>query len=73
MKKKILIFYSGSKSNSSINNFIFDQVNKKFNHEIINLSSILTEEMFEDEIHLNKLGHKNIARFISEKIIEKLK
>ena len=29
--------------------------------------------MFEDEIHLNKLGHKNIARFISEKIIEKLK
>ena len=66
--KKVLIFYSNSKSNNSKNDLIFEKINNQINHEIINLSNILTEEMFEDETHYNKLGHKTIALFISKKL-----
>ena len=69
-KKKVLIFFSNSKSNTSINNLILKKINNQIDHEIINFSNILTEEMFEDETHYNKMGHKTIALFISKKIIE---
>lgn len=69
-KKKVLIFFSNSKSNTSINDLILKKINNQIDHEIINFSNILTEEMFEDETHYNKMGHKTIALFISKKIIE---
>lgn len=71
--KKVLIFSTNSKSNNPTNNLIIKKINDHLNYEIIDLSDILTEKMFEDETHFNKLGHKNIANFISKKIIEKLK
>ena len=69
-KKKVLIFFSNSKSNNFINDLILKKINNQISHEIIDLSNILTNEMFEDETHYNKMGHKTIALFISKKIIE---
>ena len=68
--KKVLIFYSNTKSNISLNKSILKKINNKINFEIIDLSHILTEEMYEDGTHYNKLGHKSVANFISKKIDE---
>ena len=69
-EKNVLIFFSNSKSNNQLNDLILKKINDKFKYEFIDLSNVLTEEMFEDETHFNKFGHKNVAKFISKKIIE---
>ena len=62
-----MIFFSNSKSNN-LNDLILKKLNNQISHEIIDLSNILTNEMFEDETHYNKMGHKTIALFISKKL-----
>lgn len=70
--KQVLLFTSNSKNDNPLNNLIIKKINDRINHKIIDLSNVLTKEMFEDETHFNKFGHENVARFISKKIIENI-
>ena len=71
--KKFLLFYSPSKNNNEINDYIYNEIYKLINYEIIDLSNYLNNEMYKDSVHYNKLGHKNISKIISKKINEELK
>jgi len=71
--KKFLLFYSPSKNENALNNYIYNKLYKLINHEIIDLSDYLDDEMYEDSVHYNKIGHKTISKIISKKINEKLK
>ena len=41
--KKFLLFYSPSKNNDVINNYIYNKMNKSIKHEVIDLSEYLTK------------------------------
>ena len=71
--KKFLLFYSPSKNNNVINNYIHNKMNKSIKQEIIDLSEYLDDTMYVDNVHYNKEGHKNISKIISKKINDKLK
>ena len=71
--QKFLIFYFHPKVSTSIDKYIFNELSLKSKYEIINLKKYLDENMYYDSVHLNKLGHKNVAVKISyelEKIIK---
>ena len=61
--QKFLAFYIHPRKNSSIDEYIFNELKSK--HKIIDLKKILKENMYFDSIHLNKLGHKNVASIIN--------
>ena len=72
--QKFLIFYFHPRESTSIDRYIFNELKLNSKHEIINLKKYLDENMYYDSLHLNKLGHKNIAIKIRdelEKIIKK--
>ena len=48
-------------------------MNKSIKQEIIDLSEYLDDNMYVDNVHYNKEGHKNISKIISKKINDKLK
>ena len=68
-----MLFYSPSKNNNVINNYIHNKINKSIKQEIIDLSEYLDDNMYVDNVHYNKEGHKNISKIISKKINDKLK
>ena len=70
LNKKFLLFYSPSKNNDDINDYIFNELNRLINYEIINLSNYLNDEMFKDSVHYNKLGQKYIKNHFQKKLIK---
>ena len=72
-QKKVIIFFSNSKSKNITNDKLLEKIKNRLNFEIIDLSNVLSKEMFYDETHYNKLGHEKVADFISKKIIENIK
>lgn len=72
-QKKFLIFYTPSNPTNELNNYIFKQINKIISFEVIDLSSHLKKDMFEDSIHYNKKGHVKVSEIMSKKILEFLK
>ena len=72
-QKKFLIFYTPSNPTNDLNNYIFSQINEIISFEVIDLSSHLKKDMFEDSIHYNKKGHKKVSEIMSEKILEFIK
>ena len=69
----MIIFFSNSKSKNITNDKLLKKIKNRLNFEIIDLSNVLSKEMFYDETHYNKLGHEKVADFISKKIIENIK
>ena len=69
----MIIFFSNSKSKNITNDIILEKIKNRLNFEIIDLSNVLSKEMFKDETHYNKLGHEKVADFISKKLLKILK
>ena len=61
--QKFLAFYIHPKNNSSINKYIFNELNSKIT--IINLKKYIKKNMYYDKIHLNELGHKKVAEIVN--------
>jgi len=70
LNKKFFIFYTPSKNNPDLNNFIYNQVNELIDFEVIDLSKYISDNMLKDSVHYNIKGHDIIANKISEKILE---
>ena len=58
----------GQVLSTSIDKYIFNELSLKSKYEIINLKKYLDENMYYDSLHLNKLGHKNVAVKISDEL-----
>ena len=73
LNKKFLIFYTPSKGNQILNNFIYSKVYDGIDFEIIDLSNDISDDMLEDSVHYNKKGHDKVSDKMFKKILETLK
>ena len=66
--EKFLLFYSAGKNNNNLKKYILKKLKSYINSNIIELTNILKDDMFEDSSHLNKKGHKAVSMKIAEEI-----
>jgi hypothetical protein len=73
LNKRFIIFYTPSKGDYALNNYIYNEINDGINFEIIDLSKQISDNFLEDSVHYNKKGHDKVSDIISEKILSLLK
>jgi hypothetical protein len=73
LNKRFIIFYTPSKGDHTLNNYIYNELNENINFEIIDLSKHISDNLLEDSVHYNKKGHETVSDIISEKILSLLK
>lgn len=68
--KKVFLFYSPTiDKDGKINlesEYVYGELKRKINKNIISLYKILSKEMFVDSVHYNKLGHERVGNVIGE-------
>ena len=73
LNKKFFIFYTPSKGNRILNNFIYSKIYEGIDFEIIDLSNDILDNMLEDEVHYNKQGHNAVSNIMLKRILKDLK